>query len=311
MFIFKKNKWFKKFFWVTVIVTIIVFFIYKNFNDENKRILSPVPDKIEENPITFIQKIIKPQKTPKELKNQIQNYIGDKWQNYSIYVKDLNSDFEMKIGESIIYDAASINKIPILAALYYLHQSKKINLDENITIQAKDIQDYGTGSIRYETPGSVYSVKTLAKLMIEQSDNTAAYILANYTIGIDQIQSLVDNWGMTQTDMIDNKTSNSDTEIIFEKIYSGNIANAADTKEMLSYLSNTELNTRIPAKLPEKATIYHKIGTGVSQIHDAGIIKSDDKSYYIGIFTADTTEGDETDNLISQVSKIVYDYMIN
>jgi beta-lactamase class A len=84
--------------------------------------------------------------------------------NYSVYFSDLNDQTKVfGIDEHEIFTAASVNKVPIVAVLYYLNAQGKIDLDDTIVLQAADIQDYGTGSLRYQNPGTVYTVKTLAK----------------------------------------------------------------------------------------------------------------------------------------------------
>lgn len=274
-------------------------------------ILSPIPNQFEKPKSNFLTNLFQKKKSSQKLEEIIKKSVGNEWRDYSVYVRDLNSDFEAGVGESVVYKAASVNKIPILAVLYYKHQSNEIDFDKNITLQEQDIQDYGTGSIRYDPPGTVYSLKTLARLMIEQSDNTAAYIIGNYVLGLDLIQSLLNQWGMTQTDMVNNKTSNKDMALLFEKIYSGKISNLSDTQEMLSFLENTDNDNRIPAQLPEGVVVYHKIGTENGQIHDAGIVKYKNILYYIGIFTNGVEEGTTTDKKISDVSKVVFDYMNN
>ena len=108
---------------------------------------------------------------------------------------------EIGINQNMGFIAASVNKIPILAAVYYFANQGEIDLDQKITIQASDIQDYGTGIIRYEQPGVIYSLKTLARLMMEKSDNTAAYVLTHRVIGQNELQEMVEAWGLTGTNV--------------------------------------------------------------------------------------------------------------
>lgn len=258
---------------------------------------------------TSILSVFSRKKNPDELKQRIKETIGLAWKNYSVLVVDTESDFQVGINEEEIFTAASINKIPILAALYTKVQSGDVNLDEVITIQKEDIQDYGTGSIRYAEPGTTYTIKTLAKLMMQQSDNTAAYILANHIVGIDTIQALITKWNMTQTDMINNKTSNADISFLMKKIYQGNVANVAYTKEILSFFKDGEFEDRIPALLPKDVVVYHKIGTEVGILHDVGMVVGPTAKYYIGIMTSDITDEEATVPLMAKVSKVVYDYM--
>lgn len=273
-------------------------------------VISPIPEQQNQTKqskplLAFLSK----KKSPSELLDKIDAVVDENIKNYSVLVDSLTEPFTAGSGENEIYIAASVNKIPILAALYYYAQKGDIDLDEVITLQASDIQDYGTGSIRYEQPGATYSIKTLAKLMIKQSDNTAAYILANQVIGFDKLQSIVDQWGLTQTDMTENKTSNKDVALLFRKIYENKITNKAQTEEMLSFFKNTDFETRLPALLPEGVTVYHKIGSEVRNVHDVGIVTFGNVAYYIGIFTNDVTDDAQAEKTIATISKVVYEYM--
>lgn len=292
---------------VALVIVIVGAALFYNAQTRKPDVISPLADTPQPTNKSFT--LFKKPKNADELTGKINAVIDNEWNDYSIVVEDYSSDFKLLISEGEIFEAASVNKVPILAALYYYANKGEINLDRDVTIQANDIQDYGTGSIRYDKPGSVYSVKTLAKLMIKQSDNTAAYILANHIIGFPKLKQIVADWGLIQTDMVKNNTSNQDIAKLFRMIYEGKITDAAHTQEMLSFLKDTDFETRLPAKLPDNAVMYHKIGTEVSIIHDAGIVTDEKRTYYIGVFTKGTTEGEVIDSLIADVSKTVYDYL--
>lgn len=270
-------------------------------------VISPLAD--EPQPVFAFPKFFLRSKDPDELRKKIQGVIGNTWKNYSVYVKDYTSNFVVGMNDSVIFTAASINKIPILASLYYGVQNQEINLDQSVTLQASDIQDYGTGTIRYDPPGTVYSVKTLARLMMQQSDNTAAYILANYVIGLDTIQALIAKWGLTQTDMANNKTSNKDMELLLSKIVAGKVANTAYTQEMLAFLGQSDFEDRLPALLPKDVTVYHKIGSGAGVVHDVGIVRTGKTNYYIGILASDVNDEEGAAKLIANISKLVFEYL--
>lgn len=268
-------------------------------------VISPLPD----NPPQKISSFFFRKKDPRELERRIIKSIGDTLKNYSILVRDDSSDFSMAISDSEIFTAASVNKLPILAAVYYLAQKGDINLDQVVTLQEEDIQDYGTGSIRYDPPGTTYSVKTLAKLMMKESDNTAAFLLAHYVVGFDKVQELIDSWGLTQTDMVNNKTSNKDMAILLLKMLRGQVANKGLTQEMLGFLTDSKTEDRIPALLPKGVTVYHKTGNGTGFIHDVGIVTDKKTKYYIGILTSDITDEAPAIQKAAEVSRIVYDFL--
>lgn len=268
-------------------------------------IISPIPDK----PASHITFLFAKKKNPEDLKKIVSQIADKEWNNYSIFVSSINSDFTLDINGRTIYTAASINKLPIVAALYYFAQKGDIDLDEVITLQKEDIQDYGTGSIRYDEPGTTYSVKTLAKLMLQQSDNTAAYIIANHIIGINKIQQLINSWGLEQTDMTSNKTSNLDMYKLMVKLYREQATNHAYTLELLSFLKDTDFEDRIPTLLPKNVIVYHKTGNEIGVIHDVGIVVNPKIQYYIGILTSDVTDEESAVKTIESISKTIYDYL--
>lgn len=284
---------------VTLIVGMVSFF-------SPKQTVSPIPDDPKRGIFeTFFSK----KKDPDDLKKRVQSIIGSQLVNYSVIVTDFKSDFRMAINDQGIHTAASVNKIPILAALYYQAQKGVVNLDRVITVQADDMQDYGTGVIRYQDPGVAYSVKSLALLMMKKSDNTAAYILANQVVGMNAIQALLVAWGMDETDMENNKTSAKDMEKLMKKIYEEKVANHAYTLDMFSTMKDSDYEDWIPALIPKSVDVYHKIGNGAGVIHDIGIIIAPTTQYFIAVMTSDVRDEQNATSLIAQVSKTVYDFM--
>ena len=242
-----------------------------------------------------------------DLKNKVQKVIADKKGNYAVTYLDLKTGKTFGINDTMMLTAASVNKVPIIAVLYYLENKGKIGFNEQITLQENDIQDYGSGSIRYNGAGQTYTVKSLAKLTLKESDNTAAHILAN-KIGMDVIQSTINSWGLTQTSMIDNQTTTSDMAIFFKMIYDNKVTTPAKTKELLNFMTDTDIEDRLPSKLPDTALVQHKTGDGVGFLHDVGIIKKDDNDFFIGILTSDTGSDEQTTKeTIGSIAKTIYD----
>ena len=134
-------------------------------------------------------------------------------------------------------------------------------------------------------------------------------MLANHIIGFSKLQAIVNQWGLTQTDMTENKTSNQDMAKLFRLIYENKITNKANTEEMLSFFKDTDFETRLPALLPKGVTVYHKIGSEVRNVHDVGIVTFGNVAYYIGVFTNEITDDPEAEKTIANISKVVYEYM--
>jgi beta-lactamase class A len=290
------------------ILWVCAFFMVRHTQNSNK-IISPLADDFVPESQPNIFSIFRREKDPDKLKLLVKTMIGNNWNNYSVYVLDLNSKFTMGINESTIYSAASVNKIPILATLYAQTAQGKVDFDRIITVQEKDIQDYGTGSIRYDGAGSTYSIKTLARLMMQKSDNTAAYLLGTEILGLPAIQTYINGLGLTQTNMNQNKTSNKDMALLMEKIYARKLTSAGESAEMLDFMKDSDFEDRIPGLLPKDVTVYHKIGTGVGAVHDVGIVEHGKTKYYVGFFTSDITDEEQAAKLLSEVSKTIFDFM--
>lgn len=248
-----------------------------------------------------------PDSYPKELKENMQKLIDDKKGNYGISFLNLTNGDSFGINDKEIFTAASVNKVPIVAALYALENKGEIDFDEQITLQESDIQDYGTGSLRYKGAGGTYSLKTLAKLSLKESDNTAAYVLGK-RIGTETIQKLMSAWGLTQTSIDENTTSPQDMQKLFVKIYRNEITSEGKTEEMLSFMTDTDIEDRIPALLEKDTKIAHKTGDAVGSLNDVGLIYHGSDVYFLAVLTSDI--GDTERQTKQTIAKIAEDIVI-
>lgn len=262
--------------------------------------------------MTFLPTINLSMNTKEEdLKSEVEKLIENKKGSYSVYYKNLDNGNSFGISENQINKGASVNKVPIIAALYQLEDAEKINIDERVTIQEADVQDYGTGSIRYQEMPQTYSLRNLAKLALKQSDNTAAHVI-ELKIGEENVQKLVDNWGLKQTNMVENQTTVVDMAIIFEKIFKNEVTTEANTKEFLSFMTETEFEDRLTKELPPNAKAYHKTGDDEGYSHDVGIIVTPEATYFLGIMTSDIGGSEEeTKKTMSEISKLIYNSLNN
>jgi beta-lactamase class A len=208
---------------------------------------------------------------------------------YGIMVIDLTSGQKVDVDAANPMNAASVNKLEILAALYHEVEAGRVHLDTTLTLSAANIQDYGTGVLRYQPLGTRYTLGQLATVLIEQSDNTASYMLAQY-LGLATIDALVAGWGLSSTTVRQEISTPQDAARFMQLLYEGKLANVADTKQMLDYLSHTAFNDRIPAGLPAGIVVAHKIGTQVNVENDVALVSLPGRPYVLSIFARDVTE---------------------
>lgn len=240
---------------------------------------------------------------PLEKKEAVQEVLKDRNGKFSVYYQDITSGASFGIDDKKVLTGASLNKLYIVGFLYHLAAKGEIDLEEKITIQKEDIQDYGTGSLRYEGEGKPYSLKTLSELAFRQSDNTAAFVIA-VRIGRDKIQEYAISLGLGATDIENNKTSAHDAGIFLKLLYDKKITTAPLTQELMGYMIDTDFEDRLPLFLKDKAVVYHKSADATNMVHDAGIV-DDGKAPFVVVVLSNEVK-DEQDAKIT-IGKIAHE----
>ncbi len=245
-------------------------------------------------------------RSAEELRDVVRLQIAEFEGDYNIYYQNLITGEAFGINHNSVMTGASLNKVPIIFYLYSLADKREIDLEEKITLLEADIQDYGTGKLRYEEPGGVYSLKRLAELSFQHSDNTAARLLL-LRLGEDNIQNYVSSLGMGATSIPFNEISPKDFGILMTKFYNNELMSEALRNELMDYMADTEFENRLPLYL-EDATVYHKIGDSENMVHDGGIVVPDEGNPFVLVVMSQgiVDEAVAQDN-IGKIAKEIYD----
>lgn len=246
------------------------------------------------------------EKLPEVIRDEIVDFLKAQKGDFNVYYEDLKNGDSFSIHGSTVVTAASINKLPIVAYLYSLASKKEIDLQETVVIQQSDIQDYGTGSLRYEEPGQPYTLQHLAMLALKESDNTAAHVLT-IRLGEENVQAYAYQIGMGSTSMVDNDTTARDIGKFYEALYNNEIASVPLTQELLGYMEDTEFEDRIPPLLPKELHVYHKTGDGVNFIHDGGIISNGTTPFVLVVLSSNITDEKAAKEVISEIALMVFE----
>lgn len=240
-----------------------------------------------------------------QIKEKVDKFLRENKGKYSVYYKDLEADEGFGVNEHVQMTGASLNKLVIVAYLYEQAGKGKISLEDKVAVQKKDIQDYGTGSVRYNGEGKTYSLRTLAELSLKESDNTAAHLL-EIRLGENNVQAFAQKIGMKATDMKNNKTTAQDMAQILELIWENKVTTQALSREMLDYMKDTLFEDRLARFMP-KGKVFHKTGDAVNMVHDVGIILQNNGAFILSILTYDVTDEQKTKESIGKIAKIIYD----
>lgn len=255
-----------------------------------------------------------------QLQVRIESFLSGKDGEYAVYIKDLKPQGKRNVcincGDG--FEAASLYKVFLMAAIYQAVMDGKLTMDTEIPAKMSHLKAiYGGTDFGYESfsDGEVieYTVREALERVATISDNFAALMLVD-KIGWKVVGDIADEIGATQT-IFKNPitTSAGDLGILMEKLYNGEIVSLESSEQILDMLSKSRLNNRIPAKLPEGIKISHKTGELPGVRNDAGVVFLDPPAggpYVIVILSKNLKGEDEGVENLAEISKIVYDYYI-
>jgi len=235
----------------------------------------------------------------KKLEHSLQEYVNSIVQDgaeVAIYIKDLSTGYEIKINSGKKIPSASLVKIPIMAAVYYLVDKNKLSLDEKL-VYKKKYRCGGSGVIKRMPYGTKFTIKELVELMITISDNVATHMLID-RIGLKNLNEIFKELGLKDTNInrfvmdlflknkgVENYTTAEDIGLLLEKVYRGSLVSKKASIEMLSIMLKQRICDRIPKKLPPQIAVAHKTGLMKDVCHDVGIVYTNNGDFVICVLT--------------------------
>jgi len=210
------------------------------------------------------------------------------------------------------FTAASLIKLPVLAAFFRQVEAGVLDLAQIVAISAEQVVR-GAGVIQFMPEPHRFSLAALAGLMITVSDNTAANALIDL-LGMEYINATCRWLGMDQTMLarrmmdlaqiargIDNLTTPDDVATFFHTLWVSSKFTPRSCKAMLKILGGQQFNSKLPAILPAAWQIYHKTGELPGAEHDAGILSGNGQALIVVILTADLADNQVGVHLCRQV----------
>lgn len=238
-------------------------------------------------------------------KKTLSSLLEEKQGEYGIFYFHLKTGKSVALNENDVFPAASVNKIPIMVAFYQFLEKGTIKGDEIYSLKKEDIQDYGTGSMRYQEPGKEYKLEELIELMGKQSDNTAAYVILNL-IGREAVKEHLQKLGLEKTNLDDNQTTPKEMGLYLVKLYENKLVSQQSKEKIFTALINTDFEDRLSAGIPKETKIAHKIGNEVGAVNDCGIVFSH-SPYVLCLLTKGVNEAEALE-FIPKISLLFWEY---
>ena len=247
-----------------------------------------------------------------QLESAISGYDG----NWSVYVKDLETEEEFVINDEPMY-SASLIKAFVMAKTFE-------NMDLVLENEAKQMKtDAANAAVQTK-------IDNLLTNMITVSDNESCNELVklqtdslDFKKGAEDINKYLEKEGYTETSVQHtlhpaasaqeslggrNMTSVKDCGTLLEKIYKGKCVSKDASEEMLNLLSNQENTWKIPQGLPDGIKSANKTGETDQDQHDIAIVYGEKTTYILCVMSENCPESTAVTN-IQNISKIVYNYL--
>lgn len=248
-----------------------------------------------------------------------------------VFYKDLETGETVKEGDDV-FEAASVIKIWIMAALFNRIKEGKLHMGDTLIISNSDkvpfagVIDYAdmdnadrlpddmfpeSGVLSYMHADMEVTMSDLCRLMITISDNTAANILIKI-LGIDYINKCMKENGCEKSVLarrlfdddaasrgLENMISLEETGVFFEKLYNRELISEAASREMTAILQNQQIAYKIPFFM-RSIPIAHKTGEDCGITNDMGIVYA--KHPFIICFGSNNTNVPDADRACQDIS---------
>jgi len=140
-----------------------------------------------------------------------------------------------------------------------------------------------TGNASLDDPLGEFTAGFQLKEMVQDSDNDSWSLLMD-AVGKSSLVDYAASIGVSYDPDINTLTT-ADMAHVLAQLYSGGLLDPDDTKQLLSYMQDTNYEYLIPAAVPDGVTVFHKYGLLEDELHDAAILSSSAGSYALVIYT--------------------------
>ena len=249
------------------------------------------------------------------LKNQLLNLAEEfKKITPSIYVWEYGGKSYVNINGDEPYSAASIIKLPVLIEMFREIEAGKFSLNDKMMLE-DFYRASGSGKLQYSQGGKEHTLDYLARIMIENSDNSSTNMIISKIGGMHEVNKAMKRWGLKTTHLntwlpdLDgtNVTTAKEMAKMLYNIDSTNFISNESKKQIADYLGHVKNNRLLQAGLPNNAILLHKTGDIGFMLGDAGIVKtSNGKKYIVVIMAKRPYNHHQGKEFIVKASEIIY-----
>ena len=199
------------------------------------------------------------------------------------YYKNLQTGETLGLGENELFQAASVIKLPVYAAVQKLCREGAASMEETLLCREEDKMP-SCGALQFFTGEIQADIKTLCSLMIALSDNTATNMLLR-RFGLEALNAQFRQMGLEKTRLErllfdaqaaaqgrENRVTPREMGRLLEQIYRREFLSEAVSGQMEALLLKQQIRHKIPGYLPKNIPVAHKTGEDSGITNDVGIV---------------------------------------
>ena len=200
-----------------------------------------------------------------------------------IYYQNLETGETWGYGEKDHYLAASIVKLPLMAAILLWKSRGETSFDDTVTIRENQ-KIPGCGAVQFLNGDVTLTVGELCKLMIVISDSCATNALFRHygaaaihdaflELGLIGTQFNREYWDEEREKRgINNYFVPEEMGRLLQRMYDRTLVDEESSAWLESILRQQQINHKLGGKLPMDFPMAHKTGDEEDKAHDVGIV---------------------------------------
>lgn len=199
-----------------------------------------------------------------------------------LYYKNLATGFTHGIRHTEAFLAASVIKLPLYLHILSEAQAGRLSMEQKITVTEADMFPI-CGALPLMTPPIDTDLRSLCRLMISLSDNTATNKLIRLC-GLEAAQEGFRQMRLTQSVLrrelfdseaaargLENTVSPEEMGLLLERLYTGKFLSPAVSQEAIDTLLSQQICHKLGGKLSD-LSIANKTGEDENLSNDVGIV---------------------------------------
>lgn len=228
----------------------------------------------------------------------------------SVYFEFLNTGANITVNKEAEFFPASLSKLPLAMTVVKKIERGEWQWGNELVLMPTD-KDDRFGELYRQPIGTKFTLETLVKEMLINSDNTA-YTMVLRNLEPDEFENTQTALGLDSFFSSEGKISAKNYVVILRALYNASYLSMANSEKLINLMAESHTNEFLSQGLPENVMFSHKVGISDEKnvYLDAGIVYLPNRPYFL-IVMSNTANENKAKQEMKIISEKVYNYIAN